>query len=61
MATLGSLCLPLGIEYLSISKFFPWEHEDTPIFDFVRMKTYLAVYPALRYVSFSGEDFFLEI
>jgi len=54
---LASLHLPRGIEYLSIAKFFPWDHEDTPFNGFIQMKAYLAIYPALRYVSFSGEDF----
>jgi len=57
MDTLSSIHLPLEIEYLSIAKYYPWGHEDTPLKDLVRMKEYLAVYPALRYVAFSGEDF----
>ncbi|KIM73896.1 hypothetical protein PILCRDRAFT_828716, partial [Piloderma croceum F 1598] len=57
MDTLSSIHLPPEIEYLSIAKYYPWGHEDTPLKDLVRMKEYLAVYPALRYVAFSGEDF----
>ena len=57
MDSLSSLHLPCGIEYLSIAKFYPWDHEDTPVKDFFHMKKYLAVYPDLRYVSFSGDDF----
>jgi len=57
MDTLSSLHLPSKIEHLSIAKYYPWSHEDTPVKDLVRMKEHLAVYPALRYVAFSGEDF----
>jgi hypothetical protein len=57
MDTLSSIHLPLEIEHLTIAKYFPWDHEDTPVRDFMRMKEYLAVYPALRYVSFSGDNF----
>lgn len=57
MDTLSSIHLPPEIEYLSIAKYYPWGHEDTPLKDLVRMKKYLGVYPALRYVAFSGEDF----
>jgi hypothetical protein len=57
MDTLSSLHLPSNIEHLSIAKYFPWDHEDHPAKDFMQMKDHLAVYPALQYVSFSGEDF----
>lgn len=57
MDALSSLSLSPTIEYLNIAKYFPWDHEDTPVKDLAQMKVHLEIYPLLRYVSFSGEDF----